>query len=186
MEYTYHLKAPKMLDKIASITKKASESGYKVEFVAKDATRAESGFVASCAKIAVENGASEITVCDDAGIAFPSEIAALVKEVMEAVPSACVFVAPSDKISLACACAVASIESGACGIKTATVGDGMRPDKFADLIRAKGDALNIDCALDCTAIHNTVATISDTSTKTSSVKEDGENISSDATLSVII
>ena len=186
MEYTYHLKAPKMLDKIAAITKQASKSGYKVEFVAKDATRAEKGFVAQCAKIAVENGASEVTICDDAGIAFPCELASLVKEVAEVVPSVCVFVAPSDKISLACACAVSSIENGASGVKTSTVGDGMRPDKFADVIRAKGDALEIDCALDCTAIHNTVATISDTTAKTSTVKESGENISSDATLSIII
>ena len=70
-----------MLEKIASITKKASETGYTVEFVATDATRAENGFVAQCAKVAVENGATEITVCDDAGIAFPCKMGALIKEV---------------------------------------------------------------------------------------------------------
>lgn len=186
MEYTYHLKAPKMLEKIASLCKKANAWGYPVEFVAKDATRAEKGFVVECAIVAVENGASEVTICDDAGVAFPSELAELTSEVVSAVPSALVYVAPSDKISLANACAIAAIENGASGIKTSTVGDGLRPDKFADLVRAKGDSLNIDCALDCTAIHNTVSTITENEPKTTVSKENVENISADATLSSII
>lgn len=186
MEYTYHLKAPKMLDKIASITKTASETGYPVEFVATDATRAEKGFVANCAKVAVENGATEITVCDDAGIAFPCQMGALIKEVCSVVPTAKVYVATSDKISLACACAVASLENGAVGVKTATDGDGMRPDKFADLMRAKGDEMEFNCALDCTSIHNTVSTISDTEPTTTSNKEAGSTIDSSASLSSII
>lgn len=187
MEYTYHLKAPKMLDKIASITKKASETGYTVEFVATDATRAEKGFVAQCAKTAVENGASEVTVCDDAGIALPCEFSALVKEVCEAVPSAKVYVATSDNISLACACATIAITNGACGVKTATDGDGMRPDRFADLMRAKGDDIGVECNLDCTAIHNTVSSITEEESKPSAnAKNDGESIESTASISAII
>ncbi|MBO5223145.1 MAG: hypothetical protein J6C23_01370 [Clostridia bacterium] len=186
MEYTYHLKAPKMLDKIASITKKASETGYAVEFVATDATRAEKGFVAQCAKTAVENGASEITVCDDAGISLPCEFSALVKEVIEAVPTAKVYVATSDKISLACACACIALSVGAQGVKTATDGDGMRPDKFADLIRTKGDDMGVESNLDCTAIHNTVSTITDNTEEVKSSKNDGETIDASATFTDII
>ncbi len=186
MEYTYHLKAPKMLEKIASITKKASETGYTVEFVATDATRAENGFVAQCAKVAIENGATEITVCDDAGIAFPCKMGALIKEVCSVAPEAKVYVATSDKISLACACAVASLENGAIGVKTATDGDVMRPDKFADLMRAKGDEIQFDCNLDCTSIHNTVSTISDNEPTSKSNKDAGSTIDASASLSVII
>ncbi len=187
MEYTYHLKAPKMLEKIASITKKASETGYPVEFVAIDATRAEKGFVSQCVKIAFDNGANEITVCDNAGIAFPCQMGALIKEVCSAVPNAKVYTATSDKISLACACAIASIENGAVGVKTTTDGDGMRPDKFADLMRAKGDEMQFDCSLDCTSIHNTVSSISDdTAPVTQNKKTEGSAIDSSASLSVII
>lgn len=186
MEYTYHLKAPKMLDKIALICDKASKTGYGVEFVAKDATRAEKGFVAKCAKVAVENGASEVTVCDDAGISLPDEFATLVKEVISAVPSAKVYVATSDKISLACALAIGAIKDGAVGVKTSADNDGMRLDKFADLMRAKGDELGFECNVDCTAIHNTVATISEKNQAKTENKDSGEIIDAGATLSVII
>ena len=77
MEYSYHMKAPKMLEKIAFLCKKAAEICPEVEFVALDATRAEAGFVSECCRTACESGATAVTVCDDAGCCFPDEFAAL-------------------------------------------------------------------------------------------------------------
>lgn len=157
MEYAYHLKAAKMLEKIAALTAAAKALCSSVEFIAKDATRAEAGFAAAACKTAVENGATSVCLCDDNGAAFPAEFAALVKEVKGAV-SVPVFMQPSNKLAMAAACAVEGIKAGADGVKTALSG-GLRSEVFADIVRERGDALGVSCGIDVTAAMQTVATI---------------------------
>ena len=82
MEYFYHAKAPKMLEKIAQAVEKAKEFA-QVEFVAIDASRAEEGFVEQCAKTAFEKGASIVTLCDDAGIYSQMNLQPLLKRLRE-------------------------------------------------------------------------------------------------------
>lgn len=160
MEYIYHIKAPKMLEKIAELCKKAGELCSKVEFVAQDATRAEAGFAAAACKTAAENGAYAVTLCDDNGDYFPEEWAALVKEV-KAQCGALVYIQPSDKLNMAAAGAVEAIKAGADGIKTSAVGKQyLSADTLAEIIRAKGDMLGIKTGLDVTAIHNILSDIS--------------------------
>lgn len=163
MEYLYHLKAPKMLEKLALLCKHASALCPCVEFVAQDASRAEENFVAECCKTAQENGASAVTVCDDSGICFPEDFAAMVKEI-KAVCSLKVFVQPSDALKLAAACAVEAVKAGADGIKTAAYGDYLRADVLADIFRAKGNSLSVTSGLDITGIHNIIAKIDGTET----------------------
>ena len=158
MEYTYHLKAPKMLEKLAALCKAAAALSPKVEFVARDASRAENGFLAACCKVAEENGAAAVTVCDDSGIFFPEDHAALVKELKEACGLK-VYVQPSDALSMSAACAMEAIKAGADGIKTAVSPVYLVADVLADIFRAKKDALNAESNLDSTAIHNIIQNI---------------------------
>ena len=154
MEYIYHLKSAKMLEKIASLCKAASSLCKNVEFVAQDASRAEEGFAEECCKAAFENGAYAVTLCDDNGDYFPTEFAELVKKV-KASCGAKVYVKTSDKLSMAAANAVAAIEAGADGVKTAAVGDEwLSSDAVADILRARGEKLGAESGLDITAIHN--------------------------------
>ena len=158
MEYTYHLKAPKMLDKIATIIKKASSFTSEVEFVMKDASRAEEGFAVKCAEIAKENGAKYVTVCDDAGIFFPEEFAMLVTQIKET--GVTLFVQPSNALQMGMATAIECIKFGADGVKTTTRGNNLlKIDTFADVIRAKGDSIGVSANLNVTAIHNIVSNI---------------------------
>ncbi|MBQ8894716.1 MAG: hypothetical protein IJ043_09970 [Clostridia bacterium] len=159
MEYTYHLKAPKMLEKLAALCKAASALCPNVEFVARDASRAEAGFIAACCKIAEENGATAVTVCDDSGICFPEDCAALVREIK----AACglkVYLQPSDALSMAAASAIEAIKAGADGIKTAVCAGYLSANVLADIFRAKKDTLGAEAALDHTAIHNITQKIS--------------------------
>ncbi len=159
MEYIYHLKSAKMLEKIAALCKAASEICEKVEFVAQDASRAESGFAEECCKTAFENGAYAVTLCDDNGDYFPAEFAELVKSV-KASCGAKVYVKTSDKLSMAAANAVAAIENGADGVKTAAVGnEWLSSDAVADILRARGEKLGARSGLDITAIHNILANV---------------------------
>ena len=158
MEYIYHMKAPKMLEKLADLCKKASALCPNVEFVAQDATRAEAGFIAQCCKVAAEHGASAVTICDDSGIYFPEDYAALVKEIKAACDLA-VYVQPSNALKMAAASAVEAIKAGADGIKTAVDSAYLRADVLADIFRAKADALGVSSVLDITAIHNIMTKI---------------------------
>lgn len=174
MEYSYHLKSAKMLEKIAALCNEASQLCPDVEFVAQDASRAEAGFAAECCKRAVSSGAKAVTLCDDGGVYFPEEFAALVKEV-KAVCDCAVYVQPSNALNLAAACAVEAVKAGADGVKTAVgCGDFLSADTVADIVRAKGSAMGAETGLDSTAIHNILSGIGE---EQAPVKE---TVSSDA------
>ncbi len=156
MEYQYHLKANKMLDKISLIIAEAKKYTDEVYITLKDATRAENGFLKECALASQKAGAKAITIVDDAGIAFPNEIFDIVSELKEIIS---VMVQPSDALKMAAACAVEAIKAGAEGIVTSNVGLWLRADVLADIIRARGNDFGIMSGLDITKIHRTVAEI---------------------------
>ncbi len=153
MEYTYHIKQSKMLEKIIELTKAAKALCSDVEFSALDATRADADFLVSAVNAAVENGANMITVCDNAGASTPDEIAGLVSSVKESV-CVPVYVQVSDRISMAVASAFASIAKGADGLKCAMVGnDVLLAGKISDAMRACATQIKAEIKLDSTKIH---------------------------------
>ena len=187
MEYGYHLKSEKMLDKIASLCATAAKYCGTVEFVARDASRAEPGFAAACCKAATENGAIAVTLCDDSSILFPEEMAALVKEVKAACDTT-VYVRPGNGLNMAAACAVEALRSGADGIKTAADADSLSADALADILRARGDALGVTSSLDTTAIHKILSSLGHTPTvvtPAAPVAGDAVSLAADCTLADI-
>ena len=163
MEYSYHMKAEKMLEKIGSLCAAAAKYCPNVEFVARDASRADPGFAAACCKTAAENGAVAVTLCDEGGCLFPDEMAGMVSEV-KAVCKLPLYVRPGNGLHLAAACAVEALLAGAVGIKTAADPDSLSADILADILRAKGDLLGASSRLDSTAIHKILSTLGQTPT----------------------
>lgn len=156
MEYVYHVKADKMLAKIGELVKAAKGLCDDVEFSALDATRAELDFIITAAKEAVANGATVITVCDDAGVSAPEEIAALTEAVKAAV-NVPVYVQVSDGINMAVASAVAAIAKGADGIKCAMAGkDVLLTGKIADAMKVCSGKIDAEIGLDNTKIHASI------------------------------
>ena len=158
MEYQYHLKSAKMLERISAICTEAKKYTDDIEVVLKDATRAEVGFAVACVKKAQESGAKAVTLVDDAGIFFPNEFAALVSEI-KGVCDIKVYVQPSDALKMAVACAVEAVKAGADGVKTSTTGSWLRADVLADVFRARGIELQAESNLDVTKLHKTVEDI---------------------------
>ena len=66
MEYMCHKKAPKMIELITQLVKKAASLSTDVEFCAADATRAEDQVRYDALTAAVEAGATTVTVYDNA------------------------------------------------------------------------------------------------------------------------
>ncbi|MBQ6600647.1 MAG: hypothetical protein IIX36_03290 [Clostridia bacterium] len=156
MEYTYHVKQEKMLGKIAELVKEAKTLCEDVEFSALDATRADEDFLISAVAAAVENGANIVTICDNAGVSTPDEIADLVAKVKE---STCVpvYVQVSDRISMAVASAFSAIAKGADGLKCAMVGkDVLLTGKLSDAIKACGAQLGAEIKVNSTKIHSSI------------------------------
>ncbi len=156
MEYTYHVKQAVMLEKIAELVKEAKTFCSDVEFAALDATRADVDFLVAASKEAEANGATLITVCDDAGVSTPDEIAKLVATVKEAV-SIPVYVQVSDRINMGVAAAFSAISSGADGVKCAMAGkDALLTGEFSDAMRACGAQIDAEIKLDITKIHASI------------------------------
>ena len=156
MEYTYHVKADKMLEKIAELVCEAKKLCNDVEFCALDATRADEDFLIKAAAVAQENGAGIITLCDDAGVSLPDEIADLVKKVKAAADTR-VYVQLSDKIGMAVASAVAAIKEGADGLKCAMAGeDALLMGVLSNAMGARGEAIGAEISLENTKIHASI------------------------------
>ncbi len=156
MEYTYHVKQAVMLEKIADLVNTAKSFCDDVEFSALDATRADIDFLISAAKKAEANGAKIVTVCDNAGVSTPDDIADLVAKVKEAV-SIPVYVQVSDRINMGVASAFAAISKGADGIKCAMAGkDILLTGDISDAISACGSQIDAEIKLDITKIHASI------------------------------
>ena len=156
MEYMYHIKQAKMIEKIAELTKAAKAVCSDVEFSALDATRADEECLIAAAKEAEANGATMVTVCDDAGNNTPDEIAALAAKVKEAV-SVPVYVRVSDRINMAVASAFAAIGKGVDGLKCAMAGkDALLVGELSDAMSACGAQIGAEMKLDITKIHASI------------------------------
>ena len=156
MEYTYHVKQAKMLEKIAELVKEAKTFCADVEFSALDATRADADFLIAAVKAAEENGATAVNISDNAGVSTPEEIGALTSLVKAAV-SVPVFVTVSDGIHMATASAFAALTAGADGLKCAMAGkDALLAGALSDAMNACGERLGTTIALDRTKIHASI------------------------------
>ena len=156
MEYTYHVKQAKMLEKITALIKEAKALCADVEFSALDATRADEDFLIAAVKEAESCGSSMVTICDDAGASTPDDIAELVSKVKEAV-SIPVFVQVSDRISMAVAAAFSAIKNGADGLKCAMVGkNALLTGEISDAINACGAQIDTEIKLNNTKIHASI------------------------------
>lgn len=156
MEYTYHIKSDKMITRIGELVKAAKEFCGDVEFSALDATRADLDFLIAAAKEAEENGAGSVTICDDAGVSLPEEIAALVEKLKAAV-NIPVYVQVSDRINMGVASAVAAIAKGADGLKCAMAGkDVLLTGEISDAIRVCSAQLDAETNLNNTKIHASI------------------------------
>ena len=162
MEYTYHVKQAKMLEKIAELVKTAKSLCADVEFSALDATRADVDFLVSAVKEAEANGATVVTICDNAGASTPDAIAELTAVVKDAV-SIPLYVQVSDRISMAVASAFSAIAKGADGLKCVMFGkEALLIGELSDAINACSAQIGAQINVDSTKIH---ASIDDITTK---------------------
>ncbi len=156
MEYTYHVKQSKMIEKLGELVAAAKALCDDVEFSAFDATRADEDFLIASAKEAEVKGASIITICDNAGASTPEQIAEIVKKIKAEV-SVPVYVQVSDRINMAVASAFSTIAKGADGLKCAMVGkDVLLTGEISDALNTCGAQIDAEIKLNNTNIHASI------------------------------
>ena len=156
MEYLYHKKPEAMRNAIVDTIKACKALCNDVEFLADDASRADFSFLANTLKDAVSAGATTVTVCDTAGLMLPAEFAAFINELFNAVPelkSVNVGVSCCNELSMADACAIASVAEGVTELKasaypinTANIAN------LAKLLSAKGDSFDVKTSVQMTQL----------------------------------
>lgn len=160
MEYSCHKKPEQVLDMIRALTAHARSLTADVEFTAEDATRAERGFLAEALRAAVEGGARIVNLSDSAGTCFPEEMALIITEMKEKVPSLSgvrLSVECSNELGMAAASVFACVKKSVTQIKTA-IGPSLLPsmDVISDILRVRGDCLGVTCRLKTYELKNTL------------------------------
>ncbi|MBQ9774045.1 MAG: hypothetical protein IJW30_05215 [Clostridia bacterium] len=159
MEYVCHKKPDKMLAYISKIVALARENCEEVVFCAMDATRAEGDFLQKVIDAAVEAGACEITLCDNAATKMPDDFGEFVGEVVKAcrVP---VSVHCDNKNGMACANAILAVRAGASGVKTSVGNENVSLESFAGMVKNCGDTYGFSTGVRYTELHRIIKQIS--------------------------
>ena len=163
MEYTCHLKAPKMLDTIKNLVALAKEKCGDVEFCAVDATRAEDSFLDDAIKTAVSAGATLVTVCDTAGEMMPDEFAGFVDDLKVRVPeldNVRLGVSCEDKNGMANAAAAMTVRDSADTVKTSVTAGAVSLEVFAETVKNCGNNCGIGSDIKHTELRRIISQIS--------------------------
>ena len=149
MEYNCHKKPDKMLKMIEELVSYAKTKISDVEFVAIDATRAETDFLKEAIKTAREAGADIITVCDTAAEMMPDEFGRFIAD-LHVDGVAC-----DNKYGLAVANAVMAAKNGANTVKTA-VSSEIDLLTFAGVIKNCGNSLGFESNVKYTELNRII------------------------------
>jgi len=163
MEYIHHKKPDGMLGTIREITAACKQLCSDVEFVADDATRSDQQFLQSAICAAIEAGATTVTVCDAAGTMLPDEFSAFIDSLYAAVPQlkdVSLAVSCTNALSMADACCIAAVRSGAAEVKAASypvVTASLA--NIAKILAAKGSGFDAACRVNVTQLSRVIGQI---------------------------
>ena len=145
MEYFLHKKPDAVLALIAERVAAACGLCSDVEFVARDASRADEAFLARAIDTAVAAGATLVTVTDEAGSMLGEEFKAMVGAVRDALPEDVrLGVASSNALFMADANAIAAIDAGADEVKASACGSFVASlPNIARILDVKGSSFDV-------------------------------------------
>ena len=163
IEYLFHKKPDAMIDAISRTISACRALCPDVEFVAGDATRSESDFLAKVIEAAICAGATTVTLCDTAGEMLPSEFSAFIRSQYDAVPrlrDVTLGVCCANTISMADACSVLAVAEGAGQIRVAarTFSEASLSNVIR-IINAKTDMLNTCVGVKTTQLSRIISQI---------------------------
>lgn len=190
MEYLFHKKPQAVIELIKNNIEICKKYTDNVEFQAEDATRSDEAFLYEAINTAIAAGATTVTVCDAAGNMLPDEFGSFLDEIKANVPAMAdvtLGIAYSNALSMADACALAAVRSGAGEIKAAAYPiDTVSLANISRIIAAKGSAYNAECSIHTVELKRAMGQIewicSSTRSKTSPFDNGVQEASEEITL----
>lgn len=163
MEYICKKKPAKVLEMIEALTKKATSLCDDVEVALLDSTRAEMDFLTKAIEAAVNNGATSITFCDDAGTMLPGEFGDYIIEIKNANPildGVVLGVECNNRLHMATADAVSAIDAGALAVKTSIAGGSATSiANLVSVLRDKSERLGVEACIDLSRVEHAIRKI---------------------------
>ena len=163
MEYLFHKKPEAMLECIRKTVAKCKQLCGDVEFMAEDATRADTEYLRAALKTAIDAGATVVTVCDTAGTMLPTEMIELIRKLradMEQPENVDLGIACVNTLSMADACSIAAACEGVRELKTAAYPiTAPSLSNVAKVIAAKGAYMGVNCDVQVTQLGSVVEQI---------------------------
>lgn len=149
MEYICHKKAPAILELASKLVSISKEKGFKVQFCATDATRAEEDFLIDIINAVINAGAESVTVCDNAAEMLPDEFAAFISKIAEKIDCENINfgVCVDNKNAMANATSALAVKAGADRVVTAVAGDITDLGAFAVFVKNCGNSCGIECSI---------------------------------------
>ena len=163
IEYLFHKKPDAMIDAITNTVRACRSLCDDVEFVAGDATRSESDFIAKAIDAAISAGATTVTLCDTAGEMLPSEFSAFIQSQYDAIPelrNVTLGVCCANTIAMADACSVMAVAQGAGQLRVAS--RTFTETSLSNVIKilgAKADALDASVTVKTTQLSRIISQI---------------------------
>ncbi len=163
MEYVYHKKAPAIIEMAANTVKACKAFTDDVELIIDDATRGDDAVISGLVQAALENGATTVTFCDDAGTMLPEEFAAFLEARIKADPGLSDItwgVSCSDELTMADACAIAALCHGAGEIKASAYPVNTASlENVCAVIAGKGESFGVRTNVATSSMKRTVGQI---------------------------
>jgi 2-isopropylmalate synthase len=155
-DYILRMTPEEVIEQITGSVTLARNLCGDVEWSAQDATRTERDVLRRCVEAAIRAGAATINLPDTVGYSFPTEYAAMFRDVIENVPGAdnVIFSAHChNDLGLAVANSLAGVEGGARQIECAINGMGERAgnaalEEIVMALRVRGDQLRYDTRIE--------------------------------------
>ncbi|MBM6998530.1 hypothetical protein I3I95_00025 [bacterium] len=164
IEYLSRKKTDTMATAIVEAVAACAARTSNVEFVARDATRADMAYLCQVIEGAIEAGATTVTVCDAAGAMLPEEFAQFMGALREQVPSLAkvkLGISCSNEMYMADACAIAGIIAGADEVKASSYPLNVASvDRLAKILADKADQCQATCRVRTTEMRRVLAQIS--------------------------
>lgn len=157
MEYSLHIKAPKMLEMLEKTVAYAKEKFDDVEFCAIDATRAEIPFLKDAIKVAKSAGAGVVTLCDTTAEILPDKFGEFIEKFKD--DNVEIGVMCENNNGLAAADAVIAVKNGADIVKTAVGGTITPLETFAGIIKNCGKNCDFASQVKFTELNRIVSQI---------------------------
>ena len=159
MEYVCHKKPDKMLLFIEQLVSLAKEKVEDVEFCAIDATRAEGDFLQKAIDVAVNSGATAVSLYDSAAeTMLPDEFADFALNICEKT-DVNVGVYCNNKNGMAIACASMAVKKGVVAVKTAVGTNAVPLELFAEMIKNCGESFGFSSSIKYTQLNRIVKQI---------------------------